>query len=215
MGGGKLFARDTPEIGLQKQSDSGLEEHMPSKAPKLPPAGLISNLSNTDRDTLSSHGSFHNAAPGSVLIEQGKPHGKLFFIIDGLFHARRSDGDSDILLGTISPGEWVGEVDIFDPSKAMCSVVASEPCQYWQITRDKLEEYLNNHNLPAVILLIGLASTLGQRIRGITKKLAEQTDKAKYGSRSFEDPVIEDESIKSAADLAAAFLRQKDLSKRK
>ena len=136
-------------------------------------------------------------------------------MVSGRFEARREHDGSFDVLGPINPGDWIGEVDIFDPSKAMCSVVASEPCQYWQITRDKLEEYLNNHNLPAVILLIGLASTLGQRIRGITKKLAEQTDKAKYGSRSFEDPVIEDESIKSAADLAAAFLRQKDLSKRK
>jgi CRP-like cAMP-binding protein len=96
----------------------------------------------------------------------------------------------------------------------MCSVVATEPCQYWQITRERLEEYMNEHNLPAVVLLIGLASTLGQRIRGITKKLAEQTDRAKFGSRGFEDPVIEDDTIKSAADLAAAFLRQKDLGKR-
>jgi CRP-like cAMP-binding protein len=97
--------------------------------------GLIANLSKEDRITLSSFGSFHEAKPGSVLIEQGKPHGKLFFIIDGLFHARRSDGDTDILLGKMGVGEWVGEVDIFDPSNAVCSVVTVEPSHYWVIPR--------------------------------------------------------------------------------
>ena len=61
---------------------------MPLDTPHLPASGLIANLSKEDRDTLSSYGSFHFSKPGSVLIEQGKPHGKLFFIIDGLYHAR-------------------------------------------------------------------------------------------------------------------------------
>ena len=180
----------------------------------LPAAGIIANLQDQDRAILAAHGSFDFLPAGGVLIKQGKPHGKLFCVIGGRFEARREyDGSHDIL-GPIHPGDWIGEVDIFDPSNAMCSVVATEPCQYWQITRERLEEYMNDHNLPAVVLLIGLASTLGQRIRGITKKLAEQTDRAKFGSRGFEDPVIEDDTIKSAADLAAAFLRQKDLCKR-
>ena len=181
----------------------------------LPAAGIIANLPDEDRAILASYGAFDLLPAGSNLIKQGKPHGKLFCVISGRFEARRAyDGSHDVL-GPIFPGDWIGEVDIFDPSTAICSVVASEPSQYWSISREKLEEYLNSHNLPAVILLIGLASTLGQRIRGITKKLAEQTEMAKYGARGFEDPVIEDDSIRSAADLAAAFLRQKDSSKRK
>lgn len=181
----------------------------------LPAAGIITNLRDEDRAVLASHGSFEYLPAGGTLIKQGKPHGKLFCVIGGRFEARREYDASYDLLGPIFPGDWIGEVDIFDPSSAMCSVVASEPSRYWQITRERLEEFMNNHNLPAVILLIGLASTLGQRIRGITKKLAEQSEKAKFGPTGFEDPVIEDDAIKSAADLAAAFLRQKDSAKRK
>ena len=181
----------------------------------LPAAGIIANLQDEDRAILASYGSFEFLPTGGVLIKQGRPHGKLFCVTSGRLEARREYDGSYDLLGSIVGGDWIGEVDIFDPSSAMCSVVAVEPSQYWKITRERLEEYLNSHNLPAVILLIGLASTLGQRIRGITRKLAEQTEKAKYGSRDCEDPTIEDHSVKSAADLAAAFLRQKDSFKRK
>jgi len=151
-------------------------EPMPIDSPRLPAAGLVSSLEQEDRDTLSSYGSFHHARKGFTLIEQGRPHGKLFFVVDGLFHARRVDAGNDILLGRIQPGEWVGEVDLFDPSEAVCNVVAMEPSQYWVITRDNLEEYINNYPSPGIMLMIGLAGILGRRIRDLTRKISEQTE---------------------------------------
>ena len=158
---------------------------MSSKKPQLPPVGLIAKLTQKDRDTFSSYGSFHESKPGSVLIEQGKPHGKLFLIIDGLFHARRTDGDNDILLGKVCPGDWVGEVDIFDPSNAVCSVVTVEKSKYWMIPRAELEKFINNNSAAGSILLIGLANTLGRRIRELTKKMAEQAELSKIREQLF------------------------------
>ena len=154
-------------------------------SPKLPPVGLIANLSNEDRDAFGSYGTFHFAKPGTVLIEQGKPHGKLFFIISGLFHARRTNEDSDILLGPVGAGDWVGEVDIFDPSAAVCSVVTVEQAQYWVIPRADLEEFINNYPSAGSILLIGLASTLGRRIRNLTQTMSEQAELNKIREQLF------------------------------
>jgi CRP-like cAMP-binding protein len=142
----------------------------------LPASGLVASLSDEDRAALSSYGNFFFAKTGSVVIEQGKPHGKLFFITSGLLHARRSDDGNDVLLGRIQRGEWIGEVDLFDPSSAVCSVVAIEPSQYWVITRNDLEEFINNYPTAGIMLLIGLASTLSRRIRDVTRKLAEQSE---------------------------------------
>lgn len=154
--------------------------------PHLPAVGLVADLSKDDRDTLSSYGSFHLANPGEVLITQGVPHGKLFFIISGLLHARQDDEGKDILLGKISQGEWVGEVDLFDPSSAVCSVVAIEASQYWTIERKDLEDFINNYPAAGIQILIGVASTLGRRLRSVTKKLAEQTELASIRKSLFE-----------------------------
>lgn len=143
--------------------------------PQLPAVGLVADLTKEDRDTLSSYGSFHLANPGDTLIEEGLPHGKLFFIISGLLHARHVDNGKEILLGTIRQGEWVGEVDLFDPASAVCSVVAIEPSQYWMITRQDLEDYINTYQEAGIRILIGVAGTLGRRLRTVTKKLSEQT----------------------------------------
>lgn len=143
--------------------------------PHLPAVGLVADLVKEDRDTLSSYGSFHLAEAGEVLITEGLPHGKLFFLISGLLHARRDDAGKDILLGPINQGEWVGEVDLFDPASAVCSVIAIEPSQYWVITRADLEDFINNYPQAGIQILIGVAGTLGRRLRTITKKLGEQT----------------------------------------
>lgn len=158
---------------------------MSPKSPQLPPVGLIANLSKEDRITLSSFGSFHEAKPEAVLIEQGKPHGKLFFITDGLFHARRSDGDTDILLGTMGAGEWVGEVDLFDPSNAICSVVTVKPSQYWVIPRADLEKFIQDCPAAGSTLLMGLAGTLGRRIRNLTQTMSEQAELSKIREQLF------------------------------
>ena len=159
---------------------------MSFSTPKLPAVGIVANLSDEDRDTLSSYGTFHLAQVGAVLIEQGQSHGKLFFTLSGLFHARRADDGNDILLGKIESGEWVGEIDLFDPLSPVCTVAAVEPSQYWAITREDLEDFLNNYNSAGIMLMIGLATTLSQRIRGTTAKLAEQSDINKFREMTVE-----------------------------
>ena len=155
-------------------------------SPQLPAVGLVAELSQEDRDTLSSYGSFHLADPHDTLITEGLPHGKLFLIISGLLHARRKDDGRDILLGAINQGEWVGEVDLFDPASAVCSVIAIEPSQYWMITRADLEDFINNYQAAGIQILIGVAATLGRRLRGVTQKLAEQTELGSIRNSLFE-----------------------------
>ena len=158
---------------------------MPLTTPHLPAVGLVAQLSKEDRDTLSSYGSFHIANPDHILIAEGLPHGKLFFIISGLLHAVRHEDGKDILLGPINQGEWVGEVDLFDPASAVCSVIAIEPSQYWVITRQDLEDFINNYPEAGIQILIGVAATLGHRLRGVTKMLAEQTELASIRNSLF------------------------------
>lgn len=155
--------------------------------PHLPAVGLVSELTKEDRDTLSSYGSFHLAAAGDVLIHEGEPHGKLFFIISGLLHARKVDEGRETLLGTITQGEWVGEVDLFDPASAVCSVVAIDPSQYWVIARADLEDFINNYPAAGIQILIGVAGTLGRRLRNVTRKLAEETELSKVRNSIFRD----------------------------
>ncbi|HEY5743310.1 MAG TPA: cyclic nucleotide-binding domain-containing protein [Terrimicrobiaceae bacterium] len=146
--------------------------------PYLPAVGPVATLSDEDRSTLSSYGEFHLASHGEVLISQGESHGRLYFIISGVLHAVRRDGEREVLLGGVNRGEWVGEVDLFDPASAMCSVVVIEQTQYWAITRSDLEDFINNYPEAGVQVVISLASLLSRRLRFITKRLIQEAELA-------------------------------------
>ena len=102
--------------------------------PYLPVVGPVAALSEEDRDALSSYGDFHLASHGDLLIPQGESRGRLFFIISGVLHAVRRDADREVLLGAIRRGEWVGEVDLFDPCQ--CDVLGN---------RDRADPVLGNY----------------------------------------------------------------------
>lgn len=136
----------------------------------LPANGPLESLSEEGRELLSSFGSFETAKPGKTLIQQGKPHGVLIFTISGLFCAKRLESGKTDVLGSIHPGEWIGEINLFNPSSAVCSVEAVETSDYWIITRDSFESFINKHHVAGSVLLIGLAMTLGKRVRELTEK---------------------------------------------
>lgn len=146
--------------------------------PYLPAVGLVAGLSDEDRAALSSYGNFHFADSGESLIAQGDPHGRLFFVISGVLHAVRRDADREVLLGAIQRGEWVGEVDLFDPVSAMCSVIVIERAQYWAISRQDLEEFISNYPQAGIQLVVSLASLLSRRLRAVTRRLMEEAELA-------------------------------------
>ena len=148
------------------------------EGPYLPAVGPVATLSDEERDVLSSYGDFHLADRGEVLIAQGDSQGRLFFVLSGLLHAVRRDGDREVLLGTIRSGEWVGEVDLFDPVSAMCSAIVIERVQYWAISRADLEDFINNYPQAGIQLVISLASVLSRRLRSVTRRLMEEAELA-------------------------------------
>jgi CRP/FNR family transcriptional regulator, cyclic AMP receptor protein len=146
--------------------------------PYLPAIGPVATLSEEERSILSSYGHFHLADPGEVLIAQGNSHGQLFFVLSGVLHAVRRDAEREVLLGAIRSGEWVGEVDLFDPVSAMCSVIVIERVQYWAINRPDLEQFINNYPQAGIQLVISLASILSKRLRSVTSRLMEEAELA-------------------------------------
>ena len=143
---------------------------MPIKTKILPPSGPIEGLTMEERELLSSFGSFESAKPGQKIIHQGKSQGALFLIISGLLHAKWQDHGHSEILGKIHPGEWMGEINLFDPSTAVCSVETVEPSEYWVITREALEKFINENYAAGSVVLIGLAMTLSKRTRNLTEK---------------------------------------------
>ena len=135
----------------------------------LPAIGPIQFLSLEARGVLSSMGAFQQASAGERLLIQGATSSRLIFIISGSLESRHKEDGKDVVLGTVESGEWIGETDIFENQPALCSIEATEPVDYWTITTNDLELFINDRPDDGAVLMIGLAATLGRRFRQLTK----------------------------------------------
>ena len=176
--------------------------------PPLPTTGFLANLSVQERQDLSLRGVYRYARTGEVLIKEGQNSGRLFLLISGKWQARKEE--TKAVLGHIQPGEWVGEVNIFDPSGAMCSVVAVDSSEYWEITREAFEKFINEARSTGSAILIALAATLGRRIRqsaeGLEQARSTRPDPLP-ARRSGAAPVFAGIAVLAILVAAAFFLK--------
>lgn len=179
--GGNSYTRDVvlPEVaGMEKTGPIHvlMSDVLGGLPDPLPPAGFLAKLSPKDRQALALRGERRRAAAGATIIREGESSGSLALLLSGKWEARK--GASNVVVGTIGAGEWVGEVNVFDPAGAICSVVAAVDSEYWEITRDAFEKFINDSRSAGSTLLVSLAATLGARVRQTSAAAAQAMEAA-------------------------------------
>ena len=137
----------------------------------LPASTHLATFEESDRATLSSYGKFVEFKANNIIVKEGDPQESLYFLLEGVMHAVHQVNSGMVPLGTIKKGEWFGEINIFDPQTATAMCVAHMDSKVWMISRDMLEQFLNDHPSLGCILLLGVAEGLARRTRGMVKKL--------------------------------------------
>ncbi len=136
---------------------------MSDAMPQLPAVSWVTNLKPDDRDLLSSYGEFIPAHPGTPLISQGDTQDNLYVVVSGSLEVSR-DGQA---IATVTEGEALGEVCLFDPGTASATVTPTIFSQLWRINRDELLSFINDNPGAGNQLLFALATTLATRLRNV------------------------------------------------
>ena len=140
--------------------------------PELPALGIAANLEEEDRRLLSNYGEFLPVNEGDTLIEEGANQDSLTFLISGLLHVVTQRDGKVALLARVEPGASIGEVNLFDPSKASASVVAKSFSQVWKVRRNDLDDFLRSYPEAAGQLMVGLLTEMSKRLRNMNQKLS-------------------------------------------
>ena len=126
---------------------------------------IFQGLSDEDMAFLTERAATRNYPKGAVIVNEGEEGNSLFVIQTGSVKAYLSDDKGkEVVLSTPGPGEYFGELALFDDAPRSASVAALEPCRVMMISKSMLREALKERPEIAVALLKGLAS----RIRALT-----------------------------------------------
>ena len=129
---------------------------------------LFSELSDKQIDFLSARSPSRNYPKGAIIVNEGDEGNALFAIQSGSVKTYLSDDKGkEVVLSTQGPGEYFGDLALFDDTPRSASVAALEPCKLMIISKTLLREALAEKPEIAFVLLKGLAI----RVRSLTESV--------------------------------------------
>ena len=142
----------------------------------LAAAGIFRMLDEPQRALLFAAGKTRMLVPGAIVVEQGEHLDSLFVLLEGVLTVTFQSPFSTLSIGTIKPGETVGEMNVLDPLKASATVKVQHTARLWVISRDALENFFLAHPAAGVAILKQIAIVLTRRIRRSADKLIRHSE---------------------------------------
>jgi CRP/FNR family cyclic AMP-dependent transcriptional regulator len=138
-------------------------------------------LDDLDRDTLKAIESLavtKSYPKNSIIINQGDDTDAFYLVLSGraVVVILHEDG-RQIVLGTLCPGDYFGELSCLDGDIRSATILTKEPCKCLVISKDRFQNVCSEH--PSLIWV--LIRDLVQKLRRATHKIEELAFTDVYG----------------------------------
>ena len=168
---------------------------------------IFENLSDEDMRFLTERAAVRSYPKGAIVVNEGDDGNSLFVIQSGSVKAYLSDDTGkEVVLSTQGPGEYFGDLALFDDAPRSASVAALEPCKLMVISKAQLREALAARPEIALALLKGLAlrvRTLTENVRTLALlDVFGRLVKTLYSLAAEKDGVLVIEQRHTQQDLA-------------
>jgi len=155
-----------------------MEEESNTDDPDILPAiGVLADLDEPIRRSLSEAGEFVTLAEGKYLAVQGKVPAVLAFVIKGSVSVKSHAHGDTVELAKLGPGESVGEMSAIDPRPASANVRTNEETRLWQISPAEFDKFLEADLASGYAIMKALAKELCRRIRSDTERSLREADR--------------------------------------
>jgi CRP-like cAMP-binding protein len=142
-----------------------------SPLPEIPAIGYLADVSQEHREFLIGFGKFIRTTPGQRLITEGEAQETLYLILSGTLHVTTNADKRAVLLASLTKGDTIGEINLFDPMAASANVTSIDHCVIWSLTRAELESLFEADPVAGIALMKGLLKQVSSRIRRMNDKL--------------------------------------------
>ncbi|MEK6663251.1 MAG: cyclic nucleotide-binding domain-containing protein [Pseudomonadota bacterium] len=118
-----------------------------------------------DLQALLQHLDVTQIAAGTRLIARSDLCSTLYLVWDGSLSISFKNGDAEMVLGNVGPGEWMGEVALLDPAPAITSVTAALDTNLLALSHEQFATLRKAHPNAASALLHALSTDMAERLR--------------------------------------------------
>jgi CRP-like cAMP-binding protein len=109
---------------------------------------------------------------GDRIVEEAAVPAGFYIIQHGVVHVRRRANTREMLLTTLGPGAFFGEINLFDPGVATASIYAKSDCRLALIPYDRFRAYMDQHTHAGYRIASAILAEVAHRLRTTSARLA-------------------------------------------
>jgi hypothetical protein len=176
-------AADIPELQMFFRKKAGAPAVAPGSisAGSLRRVKILASLTDPQLERLAQLMELQRVKQWTVIVKQGDPGDAMYLILEGELRARLMTGGKETTLSTLGPGDFFGDMSLFDQGPRSADVVANVDSTVLKITASSFENLAKEAPDLAAPFLMSTAKTLAARIRADNKRLG---DSVKFKSAS-------------------------------
>lgn len=143
-----------------------------SVLPALRKVALFQELPDAELIVLTRQVTRMSVARGQAIFEEGDPGDGLYIVADGHVGIGRQNPDGDeLLLAVYEPGEYFGELALFDRGPRSAGARAIDDCTVLFLSRTAFHEFIEGH-LAALLRCVETIIRQFRRLTDVTDEIA-------------------------------------------
>ncbi|MGO9586913.1 MAG: cyclic nucleotide-binding domain-containing protein [Limisphaerales bacterium] len=136
---------------------------------------ILSQLNDAQLDRLAEFMEAHKVPQWTAVVKQGDEGNGMFFILQGELRARVMVGEKETILATFGPGDFFGDMSLFDHGPRSADVIANTDSIVLKMSDVAFDRLTREAPALATPFLQATARTLAARIRADNKRLDRVT----------------------------------------
>jgi len=136
---------------------------------------ILSQLNDAQLDRLTEFMELHQVPQWMAVVKQGDAGNGMFLILQGELRARVMVGDKETILATFGPGDFFGDMSLFDQGPRSADVIANVDSTVLKISDVAFDRLTREAPALATPFLQATARTLAARIRADNKRFERVT----------------------------------------
>lgn len=179
-------ARDLPELKILFKRKAGLgvaaadaASSGPVKTGAMRRVKIFAEMSEEQLTALTNFLELQPIRQWAVIVKQGDPGDAMYLLLEGEVRVRLMISGKETTLTTMGPGEFFGEISLFDDGPRSADIVANKECLVLKITVENFHKLANEHPELATPMLLAIGKTLTARIRADNKRYRDQINFAR------------------------------------
>jgi hypothetical protein len=113
------------------------------------------------------------------IVKQGQHGDAMYLVLEGEVRVRMMIGRTETILVTLNPGEFFGEISLFDHGPRSADVIANHDSLLLKISASAFDRLMRDAPELAAPFLLGVGKTLTSRIRADNKRYRDSINLAR------------------------------------